>query len=184
MEKPITNIHFRIMTFVMSVVKSIRNINMEIICSGIKEGDHVLDYGCGPGFVTIPAAKIVGSQGLIYAVDIEPKAIETIKKKIRKNGLNNIKTLLIEEGKGLPDESIDIALLFNVIFMVQDKEKILDELHRILKNDGVISIVNSGLVSKFKSKEVAENQIIDLLTGSKEFMLFEKTGLNFNFIKR
>lgn len=74
-EKAVLNIHFRMMVNVMSIVKNIRNIKKEIIRSGIKEGSHVLDYGCGPGFCTIPAAKIVGSQGMIYALDIHPLAI-------------------------------------------------------------------------------------------------------------
>ncbi len=184
MEKPVKNIHFRIMTFVMSVVKSIRNINMEIIRSGIKKGDHVLDYGCGPGFVTIPAAKIVGEEGMIYAMDIHPFAIETIEKKIKRNKLGNVKTILSDEGVGLSNGLIDVVLLFNVIFMVKDKEKLLDELHRILKNDGVISIVNSGLGSKFKNKEVSENQIIKLLSGSGKFVLSNIDHLNYNFVKR
>ena len=77
-EKPVSNIHFKMMVNVMSVVKNIRNIKTEIIRSGIKKGSHVLDYGCGPGFCTIPAAKIVGPQGVIYALDIHPSAIKII----------------------------------------------------------------------------------------------------------
>ena len=139
-EKPVSNIHFRMMVNVMSVVKNIRSIKKEVIRSGIKEGSHVLDYGCGPGFSTIPAAKIVGSQGMIYALDIHPSAIKIIEKKIKKHKLKNVKTILTDNGTGLPGESIDVALLFNVIFMIKDKEKLIDELHRILKKDGIISI--------------------------------------------
>ena len=143
-EKPVSNIHFRMMVNVMSIVKNIRNIKTEIIRSGIKEGSHVLDYGCGPGFVTIPAAKIVGSQGILYALDIHPAAIKIIEKKIKKHKLKNVKTIITDNGTGLPNESIDIVLLFNVIFMINDKEKLIDELYRIFKKGGIISIVNHG----------------------------------------
>ena len=183
-EKAVSNIHFRMMVNIMSVVKNIRNIKKEIIRSGINERSHVLDYGCGPGFVTIPAAKIVGSQGRIYALDIHPFAIKIIEKKIKKHKLKNIKTLITYNGTGLPDESIDVTLLFNVIFMIKDKEKLFDELHRVLKEDGIISIVNSGLGSKFKNKQVAEDNLIKLVCKNEKFILSEKIKNNYNFIKR
>ncbi len=183
-EKAVSNIHFRMMVNVMSVVKNIRDIKKEIIRSGIKEGSLVLDYGCGPGFVTVPAAKIVGSQGVIYALDIHPFAIEIIEKKIKKHGLKNVKTITPGNGTGLPDKSIDVALLFNVIFMIEDKEKLIDELHRILKTGGVISVVNNGLGSKFKNKQVAEKSLTDIFCQNNNFVLLEKIRNNLNFIKR
>ena len=182
-EKPVSNIHFRMMVNIMSVVKNIRNIKKEIIRSGIKEGSSVLDYGCGPGFCTIPAAKIVGSQGMIYALDIHPLSIEIIEKKIKKHSLKNVKTILTDNGTGLPSESIDVALLFNVIFMIQDKEKLIDELHRVLKKDGVISIVNNGLGSKFKNKQVAGESLIRMVCKNEKFILSETIKNNYNFMK-
>ena len=182
-EKPVSNIHFRMMVNIMSVVKNIRNIKTEIIRSGIKEGDHVLDYGCGPGFSTIPAAKIVGSQGMIYALDIHPSAKKIIEKKIKKYNLKNVKPIITEDETGLPDESIDIALLFNVIFMIKNQEKLIDELHRVLKKGSIISIVNNGLGSKFKSKQIAEDSLVKLVCKNEKFVLSEKIGNNFNFVK-
>ena len=182
-EKPVSNIHFRMMVNIMSVVKNIRNIKKEIIRSGIKEGSHVLDYGCGPGFTTIPAAKIVGSQGMIYALDIHPFAINIIEKKIKKHNLKNVKTIITANGTKLPNASIDIVLLFNVIFMIKDEEKLIDELYRVLKKDGVISVVNNGLGSKFKNKQVSENNIIKLICENGKFILSEKIKNNYNFKK-
>ena len=182
-EKPVSSIHFRMMVNVMSVVKNIRNIKKEIIRSGIKEGDYVLDYGCGPGFVTIPAAKIVGSQGMVYALDIHPAALIIIKKKIKKHKLKNVKPIITEDETGLPDESIDITLLFNVIFMIKNQEKLIDELHRILKKDGIISIVNNGVSSKFRGKQIAEDTLVKLVCKNEKFILSEKIGKNYNFVK-
>ncbi len=182
-EKPVTNIHFNMMVNVMSIVKNIRNIKKEIIQSGIKEGSHVLDYGCGPGFVTVPASKIVGPQGLIYALDIHPSAIDIIKKKIKKHNLENVKTIITDNGTELPDESIDVALLFNVIFMIKDKQKLIAELHRVLKKGGVISIINNGLGSKFKNKQVAEESLTELFSVNNSFVQSAKIGNNLKFIK-
>ena len=67
--------------------------------------------------------------------------------------------------------------------MIEDKEKLIDELHRILKKDGIISIVNNGLGSKFKNKQVAESSLIKSVCKSKKFILSEKIGNNYNFVK-
>ena len=182
-EKPVSNIHFKMMVNVMSVVKNIRNIKNEISRSGIKAGDNVLDYGCGPGFVTIPAAKIVGSQGMIHALDIHPSAITIIDKKIKKHNLKNVKIILTDNGTGLPNESVDVALLFNVIFSIKDKKKLIDELHRVLKKGGVISILNNGLGSKFKKKQITEESLKELFCKNNSFVLSEKIKNNLNFIK-
>ena len=182
-EKPVSNTHFRMMVNIMSIFKNIRNIKKEIIRSGIKKGSHVLDYGCGPGFVTVPAAKTVGSQGMIYALDIHPLSIKIIEKKIKKYMLKNVKTIITDNGTGLPNESIDIVLLFNVIFMIKNQESVIEELHRILKKGGIISIVNNGLGSKFKNKQVAKEHLTKLVCKNEKFILSEKIKNNFNFKK-
>jgi len=46
--------------------------------AGLKSGQKVLEVGCGPGFFTLPAAKIVGEEGYIYAVDVHPLAIKKV----------------------------------------------------------------------------------------------------------
>ncbi|MCK4701308.1 MAG: methyltransferase domain-containing protein, partial [Bacteroidales bacterium] len=96
----------------------------------------------------------------------------------------NVKTIITGNGTGLPDESIDVALLFNVVFMIEDKEKLIDELHRILKTGGVISVVNNGLGSKFKNKQVAEESLTEIFCQNNKFVLSEKIRNNLNFIKR
>ena len=52
--------------------------------AGLKPGQKVLEVGCGPGFFTIPAAKLVRKEGFIYAVDVHPLAIKKLKKRLRK----------------------------------------------------------------------------------------------------
>jgi len=65
----------------------------------------VLEVGCGPGFFTIPAAKIVEEKGMVYAIDINPFAVETVQRKVRREGLRNVKVLLTDASKtSLPDE--------------------------------------------------------------------------------
>ena len=83
----------------------------EVLLTGIKRGNIILDYGCGIGFNTIPAAEIVGEEGTVYALDIHPLAIKSLEKKIKKKGLKNVKTILSDLNTELPDEFVDIILL-------------------------------------------------------------------------
>jgi len=54
----------------------------------------VLEVGCGPRFFTIPAEKIVGKEGFVYAVDVHPLAIERVKGKIKKEGIKTLNPFL------------------------------------------------------------------------------------------
>ena len=58
-----------------------RNPQRLLKAAGLKQGQKVLEVGCGPGFFTIHAAKIVGKEGFVYAVDVHPLAIERAKNK-------------------------------------------------------------------------------------------------------
>jgi len=67
-----------------------RNPQRLLKAAGLKQGQKALEVGCGPGFFTIPAAKIVGEEGFVYAVDVHPLAIERVKEQIEIEGIKNI----------------------------------------------------------------------------------------------
>jgi ubiquinone/menaquinone biosynthesis C-methylase UbiE len=104
-----------------------------------------LDFGCGPGHYTIAAAKMVGANGKVYALDIHPLAVQSVEKKARKAGLTNITTILSDRDTGLPDQSIDIALAYDMIHMVKDKQSLIKELHRVLKQNSILSVLAEHL---------------------------------------
>jgi len=60
-----------------------RNPYRLLRAAGLKPGQTVLEVGCGPGFFTIPTARIVGEKGMVYAVDINPLAIRRVMGKIQ-----------------------------------------------------------------------------------------------------
>ncbi|HET6588549.1 MAG TPA: methyltransferase domain-containing protein [Candidatus Nitrosocosmicus sp.] len=79
---------------------------------GIQSGINILDFGAGSGSYSIPAAKLVGSTGKVYAADIHPLAIKQIRKKAEIKGIKNLYTIFTDCETKLPDSSIDIVLLF------------------------------------------------------------------------
>jgi precorrin-6B methylase 2 len=86
---------------------------------GIRQGQLVLDFGCGSGTYTIPAAKIVGEQGRVYALDKDGKTLDELMQKAKSAGLKNIERIDTsgELKFGLADESIDSILLFDVFII-------------------------------------------------------------------
>lgn len=143
--------------------------------AGLKPGQTVLEVGCGPGFFTIPAAKIVTETGKIYALDIQPLAIERVQEKIKKEHVTNVKTILASTTKTeLPDQSIDLAFLFGIIHRIDNVfEEILDEMHRILRVNGMISIQKSR-PSKEDIIAAVERKEFVYLTYSQRILLFRK----------
>lgn len=145
---------FKIMTTIMSVVQIFRNIDNEIMYAGTKSGDYVLDFGCGLGFNTIPAAKIVGSKGKIFALDINKKSIEIVTLKAEKYNLKNINTILFDCNTGIEDKSIDIVYLHNTFPMIKNKNDVLNEIYNVLKINGKLSYI-----SRFGSQFIGKNRM-------------------------
>ena len=106
----------------------------------IKEGQSFLDYGCGPGVFTIPAAKIVGEGGQVYALDCILRHLKITIKKAKKAGLSNIKTILSDGKTGLPKESIDVIWMCDVFHEIKQKHVVLKELYKVLREDGNLFI--------------------------------------------
>ena len=141
---------------------------------GIKPGFHVLDYGCGPGSYILPLAKLVGEKGKIYALDIHPLAIEKVKKIILKRKLKNVELIKSDCKTGLPDESIDLVLLYDTYHDLREPDKVLKELHRILKPEGILA---------FRDHHMREKEIISQVSKNNLFKLLRKGKFNYIFVK-
>jgi len=105
----------------------------------------IVDFGCGYGTFTIPAARLIS--GRVYAIDVDPEMITAVKDKMLKNAVNNVETIqrdIIDEGSSLADESIDYVLLFNVLH-TEYPVKLLKEAYRVLRKNGRVAIINWNL---------------------------------------
>ena len=169
-------VHFRIISFVHDTLYSLFVNPYELLnAAGLKSGQKVLEVGCGPGFFTIPAAKIVGEKGKVYALDVNPVAVETVRRKIEEKNLENIEVILADASEtGLPDESIDTAFLFGVVHALDDVDAVMWEMHRVLKAKGVLSIQKSWW---------SEKKLLDTVTKNGLFSFKEKIGRVFKFEK-
>ncbi|MDX1797426.1 MAG: class I SAM-dependent methyltransferase [Candidatus Lokiarchaeia archaeon] len=147
---------------------------MKIEKTKITKGSVVLDYGCGPGSYSIAAAEVVGNTGKVYAADIHPLAIESVKKKAQEKNFKNIETILTDYDTKLENSSIDVVLLLDIYHDLSNPESILKELHRVLKNDGLLYVDDHH----FKNDE-----IIGKITSTGLFKFIERIDEVFNFTK-
>ena len=175
-EKPMANSLFRVMSFFLALGQVFIDVRKRLETSGVAEGQTVLDFACGPGYWVIPAAKIVDEGGKVYALDIHPLAIQAVEKKARKENLANITTILSGRDTGLPDESVDVILLYDALHGIGNKQALLEELHRVVKPEGVFSVWVS-------SHDVSADDLLELARKSGLFSLRERHGRLLNFKK-
>ena len=114
---------------------------------GVTQGKKILDFGSGIGTYTIPAAKLAGSRGIVYALDKDTKNLDELMGKIGLGDLRNIKRVDTSGETKIPleEESIDIVLLYDVFHdyyfpTPEDRRRLLDDIYRILKPDGLLSV--------------------------------------------
>jgi len=110
---------------------------------GLLPGQTVLDFGCGVGHYIVPAAFVVGSKGIVYAVDKEQQVLNELQQKARANNLKNV-MIIKTSGQTTLDfesESIDVVLFYDVLHYLEksDRKKLYQETQRVLKQDGLLS---------------------------------------------
>ncbi|MGQ9498569.1 MAG: methyltransferase domain-containing protein, partial [Desulfotomaculales bacterium] len=93
MEKVGSGLHFRIMSWAFKLRDILEPRESVLQEADLKEGFRVLDYGCGPGSYVVPAARMVGETGQVYALDIHPLAIKMVNSIANKKQLRNVTTI-------------------------------------------------------------------------------------------
>lgn len=128
---------------------------------GIQPKQKILDFGCGPGFYTIPVARIVGKKGRVFALDKSAKVLRELEQRAEEENLSNIEILLTSGELVIPldDASVDVCLLYDVIhshyFTHQLRVTLLREIQRVLKSGGLLSFYPSHM-NFDTSKELLE----------------------------
>jgi ubiquinone/menaquinone biosynthesis C-methylase UbiE len=109
---------------------------------GLGEKDVMADIGCGIGYFTLSASKIVGNGGRVFAMDIVPQMIQEVKVKIEENNISNVETVLTEENDlKLESGKVTFAFMCAMLHEVENKEKFLNEVKRIMVSNGRIAVV-------------------------------------------
>ena len=109
----------------------------------ISEGKSVADIGAGSGWFTTRAAKRVGAQGKVFAVEINQEYIDYINNRAKKENFSNIQTVLgTEDNPKLSDDSVDAVLILKTYHEIGQPVKVLRALRKSLKKDALLGIID------------------------------------------
>lgn len=114
-------------------------LNVLGLNSGIQD---LVEFGCGYGTFTLAATDI--ASGTVYALDIEPEMVNVVQQKCLDAGKSNVQVILrdfVAEGTGLDDNSMDSALLFNILHH-EEPVALMKEALRILKPNGTLAVIH------------------------------------------
>jgi ubiquinone/menaquinone biosynthesis C-methylase UbiE len=114
--------------------------------TGLKSGDKFLDVGCGEGYFSIAASKIVGNKGKVYALDSYEKSIAVLKEQIHRDNIRNIEAIVADVTRKmpLPDATVDMCLMANVVhgFLANGEvPSVMAETARVMKAGSTLAVV-------------------------------------------
>ena len=109
---------------------------------GLKTGETIADIGCGIGYFTIPAARIVGPSGRVYALDISDEMLVQVHEGKKSNNLTNIETVKTTEyDLKLESGLISFGFICNVLHEIDEFSRFVDEIKRLLKDQGTFALI-------------------------------------------
>ncbi len=161
---------------------------------GISQGQTVVDFGCNVGHYTIPAAKLVGENGKVYAIDKDAQVLDKLKKTANSENLQNIVVLhnfSAEPKIDLPDEIADAALLYDILHYLSTAERnaVYREIRRVLKNNALLSVYPKHCKSDMPMWHLAEMSLDDIareieITGFRSEGRFYKELLHDDYLDK
>jgi ubiquinone/menaquinone biosynthesis C-methylase UbiE len=109
---------------------------------GLRSGDTLADIGCGPGFFTIPAAEIVGEDGVILAADIQGEMLSAVRSRAAEHSLANVHVVKTSDKEiPIPASSCDWVLMAFVLNEVGQRSSFLHRAARLLKPSGRLAVL-------------------------------------------
>jgi len=113
---------------------------------GIEPGMSVADFGAGSGHYVWPMAQALGPSGHLFAIDVQQDLLKRIHNEAHKRGLNQVKIIWadLEKPKAskIADRTLDLVLISNLLFQLEDKAAVVREAKRILKPSGRLVVID------------------------------------------
>jgi ubiquinone/menaquinone biosynthesis C-methylase UbiE len=163
---------FRLMALMYSVRDLLQAPGRILDVTHLTPGMNVADYGCGPGSFTIAAAEIVGETGKVYAIDVNPLAVDSVRRRAAGKGLGNVETILVRGyDTGIEASSMDRVLLIDTIHHIEDAGAFFREVHRILKPDGLLFIHKGHMPMPEQRQLVEKSGLFDVKESQKLTLL-------------
>jgi ubiquinone/menaquinone biosynthesis C-methylase UbiE len=133
---------------------------------GLKAGEIMADIGCGIGYFTFPASRIVGDKGKVYAMDITDEMLQEIEAGKKNYNLTHVETVKTAEyDLKLESSLVSFAFICNVLHEVEDLDRLIGEIRRILTAEGHLVVIewdkdNQGSMGPPVEHRVDKEQLI------------------------
>jgi len=141
------------------------------------------DFGCGSGYFVMELAKRVGEKGKVFAIDVVPQALESVRSLAKMKGFFNIETRWanLEKTSTLENESCDLIIASNLFFQVDKKfwDNIIEEIYKVLKVGGRVLVIDwdsKSVLGPPKENRVGSDFIKDLF--SEKFKVDKKIDIS------
>lgn len=107
----------------------------------VRPGQRVLDIGCGPGRVTLPAARLVGVEGEVLALDVQQNMLEWLRERAGQSGLDNVRTVQSDINEAdIEAGTVDAAWMITVLGEIPSREAAMQKIAKWLKPGGRLSV--------------------------------------------
>lgn len=110
----------------------------------LSRGMVVADLGCGSGFYVLPAAQLVGSEGIVYAVDVQENKLAATSSIANQFGYKNVKVVKADLSKPIleiPEGTVDLVVIGNILHEITNKEALLKNAYRLLSSNSGVLVV-------------------------------------------
>jgi ubiquinone/menaquinone biosynthesis C-methylase UbiE len=130
--------------FLASPIRRLFERPEALLAPFVRPGMVVLEPGCGMGYFTLPMARLVGPTGRVVCVDLQPQMLAALRRRARRAGLSD----RIETTTCGPDDlgvsgwagRVDLAVAIHMLHEVPDVDRLLRQLHEVLRPGGTLFI--------------------------------------------
>jgi predicted methyltransferase len=145
---------------------------------GLAPGDRVADVGSGTGLFLAPFAEKVGADGRVYAVDISPRLVDFLERRVRDEALANVAVVLSEaDSTRLPPASVGHAFVCDTYHHFVDHEAMLASIHQALRPGGQLVVVDFDRIPG-----TSRQWLLDHVRAGKETVRGEIEAAGFEFV--
>jgi arsenite methyltransferase len=166
------NMNFKFIRAAMLNQRAKNNVDLVLRNLKIREGDVIVDLGCGGGFFSFQFLKEVGDLGKVFAVDVDERMLQYINQKAEKKGCRNLIPVFAEPDRlSLPESSCDLFFLRNVFHHLFQPGEYIRQLKKYLKPKGRIAVLDyrnqkgCGFIHLFGHRLVLEEEICNIMIG-------------------